>query len=96
MHGGIPPLSCVLVACVLFFTFTDACQCPFYVIFSTLQPILKRIRKIAKLDYYLRRLSVCQQGTSRLPLNGLSWNYIFDYFSKICQEHSRFILNPHK
>ena len=61
MHGGIPPLSCVLVACVLFFTFTDACQCPFYVIFSTLQPILKRIRKIAKLDYYLRRLSVSKE-----------------------------------
>ena len=30
-------------------------------------------------------------GTTRLPLDGFSWNLIFDSFSKICQENSNFI-----
>jgi hypothetical protein len=29
--------------------------------------------------------SVRPHGTTRLPLNGLSWNLIFAYFSKTCQ-----------
>jgi hypothetical protein len=30
-------------------------------------------------------------GTSRLPLDGFSWNFIFEDFSKICRENSGFI-----
>ena len=32
------------------------------------------------------RLSVCPHGTTRLPLDGYSWNLIFEYFSKIRRE----------
>jgi hypothetical protein len=30
-------------------------------------------------------------GTTRLPPDGFSWNFIFEYFSKICLENSRFV-----
>jgi hypothetical protein len=36
------------------------------------------------------RLSFCQHGTTRPPLQGYSWNFIFEYFSKICPENSIF------
>jgi len=35
--------------------------------------------------------SVRPHGSARLPLDGFSWNLIFEYFSKICRENSRFI-----
>ena len=35
--------------------------------------------------------SVSPNGTTRLPLDGFSWNLIFEYFSKICRENSCFI-----
>jgi hypothetical protein len=35
--------------------------------------------------------SVCPRGTTRLPLDGFSWNLTFDYFSIICRENSSFI-----
>ena len=49
--------------------------------------------KIAKSDYMLRHvcLSVRPHGTTRLPLEGFSWNLIFQHFSKICRENSSFI-----
>jgi hypothetical protein len=31
------------------------------------------------------------QGTTRFPVDGFSWNFIFEYFSKICREKSSFI-----
>jgi hypothetical protein len=34
------------------------------------------------------RLSVRPHGTTRLPLDGFSWNLIFEDFSKICRENS--------
>jgi len=37
--------------------------------------------------------SVCLHGTTRLPLAGLSWNLILEYFSNICRENRRFIFN---
>jgi hypothetical protein len=37
------------------------------------------------------RLSVRLHGTSRLPLDGFSWNLAFEGFSKICRDNSRFI-----
>jgi hypothetical protein len=42
----------------------------------------RRVRKIAKSDYRFRRarLSVCPHGTTRLPLDGYLWNFIFEYF----------------
>jgi hypothetical protein len=33
----------------------------------------------------------CPHGTNQLPLNRFSWNFVFGYFSKICQESSHFI-----
>jgi len=35
--------------------------------------------------------SVCSHGTTRLPLEEFSRNFIFDYFSKICPKSSNFI-----
>jgi hypothetical protein len=41
------------------------------------------------------RFSACPSAhlheTNRLPLNGFSWNLIFEYFSKICREIPRLI-----
>jgi hypothetical protein len=34
---------------------------------------------------------VCPHVTTRLPLDGFSWNQIFENFSKPCRENSRFI-----
>jgi len=48
-----------------------------------------RVRKIVKSGYWLR--NVRPHGTTELPLNGLSWNLIFEYFSKICHKNSSFI-----
>ena len=36
-------------------------------------------------------LSVHLKGTTQLPLNRLSWNFIFEYFPRIRQENSSFI-----
>ena len=53
--------------------------------------------KLGKSDYELRRVylfvrpSFCPHGRTRLPLDRLSWNLIFDYFSNIFREHSSFI-----
>ena len=35
--------------------------------------------------------SVCPHGTTRLPLNGFLWNFIFEDFSKDCRENPSFI-----
>jgi len=35
-------------------------------------------------------MSVFTRGTDRLPLDGFSWNFVFDYFSKIGREHPSF------
>ena len=37
------------------------------------------------------RPSVGPHGTTRLPLDGFSWNLILEYFSKICRENLNFI-----
>ena len=49
---------------------------------------LVTLSKIAKSDYAARhiRLSVCPNGTNRLPLEGFSRILISEYFSNICQE----------
>jgi len=36
-------------------------------------------------------MSVRPHGTTRLPLDGFTWNLIFDYFFKNCRENSSFI-----
>jgi hypothetical protein len=36
------------------------------------------------------RPSICPHGTTRLPLDGFSWNLILENFSKICRENSSF------
>jgi hypothetical protein len=47
------------------------------------QMTIKKKKKIA--------LSVRTHGTTRLPLDGFSLNFIFEYISKICEENSGFI-----
>ena len=51
--------------------------------------------KIAKSDYQLRYICVClsvsPHGIIRFSLEGFSWNFIFEDFSKICPENSIFI-----
>ena len=39
----------------------------------------------------LQETAPCPHGTTRLPLDGFSWNLIFEYFLKICQEISSFL-----
>ena len=55
--------------------------------------VLRRFRKIARTDCWLLRacLSVRSHGTTRLPLEGFSWNLMFEHFSKIWQENSSFM-----
>jgi hypothetical protein len=36
-------------------------------------------------------MSVCPHGITRPPLDGFSWNLIFEYFSKICVGNPSFI-----
>ena len=54
-----------------------------------------RLRIFAKSDCWLRYvcLSFRPHGTSRLPVDGFSRNFTFEYFfsPKICRENSRFI-----
>ena len=42
------------------------------------------------------RMSVCSHGRTQHPVDGFSWNLIFDYFSKICGENSGFFCFPNK
>ena len=53
--------------------------------------ISRRVRKIAKRDYYLRR--VCPQGTSLLPQDGFSWNsdiWVFFFSKNLSPKNSSF------
>ena len=59
-----------------------------------LKIFLKSVKKIlAKLRKttitFVVYLCVRPLGTTRLPLDGFSWNLIFENFSKICRENSR-------
>jgi len=40
-------------------------------------------------------MPVCPHRTSRLPLDGFSWNLIFEYFTKICRKN-QFLLKSDK
>jgi len=55
-------------------------------------------RKTAKSDYQLCHVdcrslyqSVCPQETTRLNMDGILWNWMFEYFSKICGQNSSVI-----
>jgi len=65
---------------------------PLNVDFGICLSVCRRFR-IAKCDY--QRHHVCPSArphwTTRLPLEGFLWNFIFDYFSKICRKISGFI-----
>ena len=54
-----------------------------------------RFRKIAEKKTQMRHIyqSICSHGTTRLPLDGFSWNLIFENFSKIYEKYSSFIKN---
>ena len=60
-------------------------QCVDYVSFLGAFPKLRK----AFISFFI---SVRPHGTTRLPLDGFSWNLIFeDFFSKICRENSSFV-----
>jgi hypothetical protein len=40
----------------------------------------RRVRKIAKSDYLIRRVRLSVYETTRLPRDGFLWNFIFEYF----------------
>jgi hypothetical protein len=52
----------------------------------------RRVRKIAESDYQLRHVgtSVCPTVRPHGTMDRLSWNLMFEYFSKICWETSSF------
>jgi hypothetical protein len=52
--------------------------------------IFRRVCKITKMTVSFV-MCVCSHGTTRLPLDGFSWNLIFKYFLRICLESSIFI-----
>ena len=50
---------------------------------KNVQSVFRRVRRIAKSDYQLVMSvcpSVCPHGTTRLPLDGSSQNFLFHYF----------------
>jgi hypothetical protein len=49
-----------------------------------------KLRKVAISFFMSVRPSICPHGTTRVSLDGFSWNLIFEYFSKICREKSSF------
>jgi hypothetical protein len=50
-----------------------------------------KFRKVTSSFVISVYLSIRPPRTTRLPLEGFSWNLIFEYFSKICRENSCFI-----
>ena len=50
--------------------------------------IVKRVRTIAKSFVMSLYLAVRPHATTRLPLDGFSWNLVFEYFSKICSDNT--------
>ena len=49
------------------------------------------LRKVTTSFVMYLRLSVRPHGTTRLALDGFSWNLVFVNFSEICRENSSFI-----
>jgi len=47
--------------------------------------------KLGKATISFVSQSVCPHRTTRLPMEGFSWNFIFEYFSKVCRENLSFI-----
>ena len=65
-------------------------HCPYsFIIYR--KTIFKRVRKIRKeaISFVMSVCpSVCLHGTTRLPLDGFSWNLILEYFSRRFKFHS--------
>ena len=79
------------LSCLLFCFFSLSCVWVLFIVLSGV--VFRRVRNIANSDCYLRHVcpSVCPHVTTRLPLDGFSWNLISEYFSNICRENSSFI-----
>ena len=63
------------------------CPSSFFVVFCYFLGAFAKLRK-ATVSFVM---SVRPHGTTRLPLDGFSWNLIFEDFSKICREKSNFV-----
>ena len=93
-----PPSTPTSPKWTLLLRFLDSlvCTCSIYfvptILPSLIQCVFRRVCKIAKSDYLpSSRPPVRPHSTTRLSLNGLSLNSIFENFSKICTEQSTFI-----
>jgi hypothetical protein len=52
--------------------------------------MFEKLRKVTTSFFMPVHLSVCLHGTTRLPLDRVSWKF-YQYFLKICQENSSFV-----
>jgi hypothetical protein len=78
----------ILIVCHLFDTWKcKNCTCQkrwvAVTVFSPSHLVFRRVCKTAA-----SCLSVCPHGTTRLPLDEFSWNFIFEHFSKIFRQNS--------
>jgi hypothetical protein len=64
---------------------------PFMLVFQ----FFRRLRKIAKNDYWLRHVcpSVCRHGKTQFPLDGFSWTLVFLYFFENMSRKFKFYYN---
>ena len=69
--------------------FVHLCRCP--VLLSTSSELRKAAISFVMSVCQSVCLSARQHRTSRLPLDGFSWRFIFEHSSIICLENSRFI-----
>jgi len=82
-------LASSFVERLCWFELRHLCGCNWGLLYS----VLGAFAKFVKIYYRLRHLclSVCPHGTTRSPLDGFSWNSIFEYFSKKNSKNSSFI-----
>jgi hypothetical protein len=74
-----------------FTLFSPHVHAKFCVLHAFLNTLYAPSKNFEKRLLALSCLSVRPHGTTRFPLDGLSWNFIFEDFSKICRENSSFI-----
>ena len=78
-------ISLFSIKWLVFITETECVYC--VVQAGSLLDVFSKLRK-ATVSFVM---SVRLHGTTRLPPDGVSWNFKFEYFSKICRENSRLI-----
>ena len=82
-YFSVPFFRCVIIV------FTSVFFLPFSLISFHFEALFVKLRKATISSSSC--LSARPHGTTGLPLDGFSWNFIFEYFSKFCWENSSFI-----